>query len=348
MIKDSMRKIVNTLGFPRLIIMGYLMVILIAMPFMGLQIEMLYTQAFSRIGMYAVLVLAMVPAIESGIKMNMALPLGILCGLTGAVMSLEFGLSGWSGLFTAMIISVPVAAAVGILYGIILNKIKGSEMMIATYTGYTAVSFMCIVWMALPVKNAEIRWPQGNGVRSIVTLTGKYEKILDHFLEIRITDDLVFPTGLFLFVSVMCFLVWLFMRSRLGIMMRTAGSNPVFAGATGINVNQMRILGMMLSTILGAIGIIVYAQSYGFFQFYMAPLNMAFIAVAAVLIGGATVGRAGIFNVILGTILYQSIMTFTLPMANVIMPEGSLSEIVRIIIQNGIILYALTKAGESR
>ena len=320
-----MKKIVNTLGIPRLIIIGLLIVILIAMPILGLQIEMLYTQAFGRIGMYMVLVLAMVPAIESGIKMNMALPLGILCGLVGSVISLEAGASGWTGLFSAMLISVPIAAVVGILYGMILNKIKGSEMMIATYSGYTAVAVMCIAWMAFPIKNAEIRWPQGNGVRSIVSLTGKYEKILDHFLEIRITDELVFPTGLFLFVGLMCFLVWLFMRSKLGIIMK-----------------------MMLSTILGAIGIIVYAQSYGFFQYYMAPLNMAFIAVAAILIGGATVNRAGIFNVILGTILYQSIMTFTLPIANVIMPEGSLSEIVRIIIQNGIILYALTKAGESR
>lgn len=343
-----MKKIVNTLGIPRLIIIGLLIVILIAMPILGLQIEMLYTQAFGRIGMYMVLVLAMVPAIESGIKMNMALPLGILCGLVGSVISLEVGASGWTGLFSAMIISVPIAAVVGILYGMILNKIKGSEMMIATYSGYTAVAVMCIAWMAFPIKNAEIRWPQGNGVRSIVSLTGKYEKILDHFLEIRITDELVFPTGLFLFVGLMCFLVWLFMRSKLGIIMKTAGANPAFANATGINVDWMRILGMMLSTILGAIGIIVYAQSYGFFQYYMAPLNMAFIAVAAILIGGATVNRAGIFNVILGTILYQSIMTFTLPIANVIMPEGSLSEIVRIIIQNGIILYALTKAGESR
>ena len=344
----QIKRLINTLGVPRLIIIGYLIVILIAMPIMGLQIEMLYTQAFGPIGMYAILVLAMVPAIESGIKMNMALPLGILCGLIGSVVSMEIGLSGWLGLFSAMAVSIPIAAIVGILYGIILNKIKGSEMMIATYSGYTAVAVMCIVWMALPVKNPEIRWPQGNGVRSIISLTGKYEKILDKFLEIRITEELVIPTGLFLFVAVICFLVWLFMRSKLGIMMKTAGANPVFANATGINVDRMRILGMMLSTILGAIGIIVYAQSYGFFQYYMAPLNMAFIAVAAILIGGATVGKAGIFNVVLGTVLYQSIMTFTLPIANVIMPESSLSEIVRIIIQNGIILYALTKAGESR
>ena len=47
-----MKKIVNTLGIPRLIIIGLLIVILIAMPILGLQIEMLYTQAFGRIGMY--------------------------------------------------------------------------------------------------------------------------------------------------------------------------------------------------------------------------------------------------------------------------------------------------------
>ena len=70
------KKVINTLGIPRLIIIGLLVVILIAMPILGLQIEMLYTQAFGRIGMYMILVLAMVPAIESGIKMNMALPLG--------------------------------------------------------------------------------------------------------------------------------------------------------------------------------------------------------------------------------------------------------------------------------
>ena len=345
---ERMKKMVDALGVPRLIIMGYLLVLLIAMPFMGLQIEMLYTQAFGRIGMYGILVLAMLPAIESGIKMNMALPLGVLCGLVGGVLSLEWGFSGWAGLFLAIAFSIPIAAVVGILYGMILNKIKGSEMMIATYSGYTAVAIMCIAWMAFPVTNGEIRWPQGNGVRSLISLTGKYEKILDHFLEIRITDELIFPTGLFLFVGAACFLVWIFMRSKLGNMMKTAGSNPVFAAATGIDVDRMRILGMMLSTILAAVGIIVYAQSYGFYQFYMAPLNMAFIAVAAILIGGATVGKATIFNVILGTVLYQSIMTFTLPIANVIMPEGTLSEIVRIIIQNGIILYALTKAGESR
>ena len=345
---SKMKKFINSYGMPRVLITGFLIILMIAIPLLGLQVQMIYTQAFSRIGMYGILILAMVPAIESGIKMNMALPLGILCGLFGGAMSLEFGFRGWAGLLMAMTIAIPFAVLVGVLYGKLLNRIKGSEMMIATYSGYTAAAAMCIAWMALPIHNEEVRWPQGHGVRSIISLTGNYEKILDNFLKIRITEDLSFPTGLFLFFALMCFIVWLFMRSKTGIIMRTAGANPKLAEANGINVDRMRILGMTLSTVLGAIGIIVYSQSYGFYQYYMAPLNMAFIAVAAVLIGGATVGHATIWNVVLGTVLYQSIMTFTMPIANVIMPDGSLSEIVRIIIQNGIILYALTKAGETR
>ena len=59
----QIKRLINTLGVPRLIIIGYLIVILIAMPIMWLQIEMLYTQAFGRYGMYAIFVLAWVPAI---------------------------------------------------------------------------------------------------------------------------------------------------------------------------------------------------------------------------------------------------------------------------------------------
>ena len=35
------------------------------------------------------------------------------------------------------------AAAVGIIYGVLLNAVKGSEMMIATYVGFAFVSLMC-------------------------------------------------------------------------------------------------------------------------------------------------------------------------------------------------------------
>ena len=126
--------------------------------------------------------------------------------------------------------------------------------------------------------------------------------------------------------------------------MKVAGSSESFAKSNGINVDNERILGTVLSTVLGAIGIIVYSQSFGFLQLYTAPLYVALPAVASILIGGASVHKAKIIHVIIGTLLYQSLLVVSLPVIN-ILSEGSMSEIIRIIISNGIILYALTRTG---
>ena len=125
--------------------------------------------------------------------------------------------------------------------------------------------------------------------------------------------------------------------------MRAAGQNPDFAKANGINVDKMRIWGITLSTVLGGIGILVYAQSFGFLQFYESPKMMSFSAVAAVLLGGASNKKASIFNVLFGVVIFQGLLTLSLPVANVILPESNISDIGRMIISNGIILYALGK-----
>ena len=77
----------------------------------------------------------------------------------------------------------------------------------------------------------------------------------------------------------------------------------------------------------------------------MAPLNMAVPAVAAILIGGASVNKASITNVIIGTILYQGLVTMTPTVMNA-MFHLDISEVIRIIVSNGMIVYALTRKTE--
>jgi simple sugar transport system permease protein len=72
---------------------------------------------------------------------------------------------------------------------------------------------------------------------------------------------------------------------------------------------------------------------------------MAFPAVAGILIGGASVKKARIAHVLLGTLIFQGLMATSLPVANELFAGTDLSETMRMIIQNGIILYALTQAG---
>jgi simple sugar transport system permease protein len=104
----------------------------------------------------------------------------------------------------------------------------------------------------------------------------------------------------------------------------------------------MRRISVIVSTIFGAVGILVYQQSFGFIQLYNAPLFMAFPAVAAVLLGGASVQKASLFNVMAGTFLFQSILTLTPSVINNAV-KTDMSEVIRILISNGMIIYALTR-----
>jgi len=248
---------------------------------------------------------------------------------------------------TAVVVSIPMSAVSGYLYSKLINKVKGDEMTISTYMGWAIVSLMSIAWLLLPFKSPEMIWAiGGKGLRQTISLAGRYDKVLDNFMNIKFMDMNI-PIGTLLFFGALCFLIWLFMKSKTGAAMLASGDNPKFAEASGINVDKHRTIGMVISTILGGIGIIVYAQSYGFFQLYQGPLMMPFVAISAILLGGASAKKASISNVISGVILFQMLLTISLPTINKLMPEGNLSEVIRIIVQNGVILYALTKVGGS-
>lgn len=339
---EQIKKAINSGGATRLVIAAFVLALIILMPIMGLHTPAMLSNALTRIGMNGILVLAMVPSILCGIGVNYGLPVGIVCGLLGGICSLEWGLVGWEGFLAAILIAIPCSTVFGLLYALLLNRVKGSEGIIATYVGFSIVAFFCILCLVLPFKNPAILWPQGAGVRNLVSIADSYEKVLDNILAINI-GEFSLPTGMLLLFGLMCFLIWLFMRSRTGLIMKAVGQNPLFAHAAGVEVNRYRVIGMMISTVLAAIGIIVYSQSYGFYSLYAAPQKMAFPAIAAVLIGGANNRKVGISNVVVGTILYQCMVTFSLPVANAFLPNGSISEVVRMIVSNGIILIALTK-----
>jgi simple sugar transport system permease protein len=78
---------------------------------------------------------------------------------------------------------------------------------------------------------------------------------------------------------------------------------------------------------------------------YNAPSAFAFPSVAAILLGGASVNKASITNVIIGTILFQGILTMTPSVINSAI-NIDVSEIIRIVVSNGMIVYALTRKGK--
>jgi simple sugar transport system permease protein len=343
--KSRFRKALEEFGLPRLIITLFLILLLVMAPFVGADLPTQISNIIARFSWNGVLVLAMVPMVHSGCGLNFGLPLGIISGLLGATLSIEFGFTGPLSFLMAILIATPFALILGCGYGWLLNKIKGGEMMIATYVGFSSVSFMCMMWLILPYKSPNMVWGMaGKGLRTTISLEGYYANVLADFLKIEI-GKLVIPTGTILFFALLALAIWAFLHTKTGTAMTAVGSNPVFARAAGINVDRIRLLSVVMSTWLAAVGILVYEQGFGFIQLYMAPFYMALPAVSAILIGGASVNKASIMNVVIGTILFQGIVTMTPTVMNN-MIHMDMSEVIRIIVSNGMILYALTRKTE--
>ena len=342
---DRLKGFAESFGLPRLIIAGFLMLLLIVSPFVGADLPTQISNIINRFSWNGILVLAMVPMVHSGCGLNFGLPLGIISGLLGATLSIELGFTGSMSFFMAALLATPFALVFGSLYGWLLNKIKGGEMMIATYVGFSSVSMMCMMWLLLPYHSPNMVWGMaGKGLRTTISLEGYYTQALAKILQINI-GNLSIPTGAILFFALLAFGMWAFLHTKTGTAMTAVGSNPEFARSAGINVNKIRMISVVMSTWLAAIGILVYEQGFGFIQLYMAPFYMALPAVSAILIGGATVNKASVTNVIIGTILFQGIVTMTPTVMNN-MIHLDMSEVIRIIVSNGMILYALTRKTE--
>lgn len=337
---SSVKNVIKNAGWPRIIIALFLLSMYLISPFIGINLKTAIGDTLVRFGMNAILVLSLVPMIQAGTGLNFGMPLGVEAGLLGAVISIELQLTGLVGFVGAILFSIPFAIIFGWLYGHILNKVKGGEMMIATYIGFSSVAIMCIMWLVLPFKSQDMIWAYGGeGLRTTISVENYWHRVLDKVLHIP--SDIL-PLGEIICFIILGAIIWIFFRTKTGYAMKAVGTNDKFAKATGIDIDKIRVKSVIMSTVIAAIGIVVYQQSFGFVQLYLAPFYMAFPAIAAILIGGASVNKATIINVIVGTFLFQGILTMTPTVVNNII-QTDMSETIRIIVSNGMILYALTR-----
>jgi len=324
----------------RLIIGAFVVGLAVAAILLHLPLSGLLGDTLVRFGMNVVLVLSLVPMLRTGLGLNYGLPVGILAGLLGMAVCVQFNLKGAGGLMAAVALAAMIAVPVGWTYARVLLNVKGSEEVVGTFLGFSAVYLMAVFWSTAPFTNPKMLWPiGGQGLRPQVNLDLFFGGALDSILRFSVGGCRV-PTGLLLFVLALCLTVWAYGRTRDGTAMRLVGANERAAIATGIDTRQLQARSVIQSTVLGAVGIVIYAQTYGFLQLYDAPLMMAFPAAAAILMGGFQGGRVTIAHVMAGAFVFNAILVFSTPVANeLLVPE--LAEILRTIVTNGVILYAL-------
>ena len=188
MSSNPVKSAVQKFGLPRIIIVGFFIFLVIAAGGFQMNLMQLLSDCVSRWGMFGILTLAMVPAVQCGIGLNFGISMGIVGGLLGGLIVIEldvaripalvavspmFGM--WVSVLVAIVIGVILATGIGYLYGLLLNQVKGSEMTVTTYVGFSIIAFMNMLWMLLPFQNGELKWPNaGKGLRNTISLSTSF------------------------------------------------------------------------------------------------------------------------------------------------------------------------------
>lgn len=325
---------------PQIIISVFLLVMIAIAYLLQMNMVGLFNESLVKLVMNGVLVLSLIPMLNAGAGLNFGLPVGIIGGLLGMCLAVNFRMTGFYGFFMTLLFSLLICLLLGWIYGLILNRVKGREEIAGTFIGFSFIPLMNYFWTLVPFTNREMLYPiGGQGLRPKISLGNYFNHILDNLWLIRL-GNIEIPLGLLVFFILICLFLFWFFKTKTGRAIIAVGENEAFSRLSGVNIAETRLTAVIISTIIAGFGICIYAQSYGFIQLYHEPLYMAFPAISAILIGGSTGKRTFVFEAVLGTYLLQSIYLLTVPVANeILIPE--LTEILRTFITYGIILYAL-------
>ena len=149
------------------------------------------------------------------------------------------------------------------------------------------------------------------------------------------------PMITFLVVGILCLFNVAIMRTRLGQQFRAVGQNRTVANASGINVDRVRLIAIMISTVLAGWGQLMFVQNMGSFQTYGAHEQVGLYTGAAILVGGASIRKATNGQAILGCILFHLLFIVAPPAAKNLFGDAAIGEYFRVFISYGVIALAL-------
>ena len=149
------------------------------------------------------------------------------------------------------------------------------------------------------------------------------------------------PVTTYLCIVGICFFNNMLLRTRLGQNMRTVGQSRVVANAAGLDVDRIRIIAMVLSTVLACWGQLIYLQNIGTFATYGAHTQVGLFAIAALLVGGASVKKATNKQAIIGIILFHTLFTVAPQAGKQLFNNAQLGEYFRVFVAYGVIAVSL-------
>lgn len=266
------------------------------------------SEVVNRLARNSFIVMALIIPVIAGLGLNFAIVIGAMAGQAGIVLVTHWQTPGLGGMALAALITIPIAAGLGWFAGTVLNRAKGREMIASMILGFFMNGIYQLIFLYgfgtfIPFRDKALVLSTGVGLRNTVEL--KYIKYsLDSLLRV-VPLGVAIPIATFAVIGLLCLgLRWL-LNTKLGQDMRAVGQDMHVAEVAGINVDRTRIIAMVISTVLAGLGQVIFLQNVGTFSTYNAHDQVGTFAIAALLVGGASVTRATIGQAFVGTLLFH-------------------------------------------
>ena len=149
------------------------------------------------------------------------------------------------------------------------------------------------------------------------------------------------PMITFFVVGLLCIFNNALMKTKIGQQFRAVGQNRTVANASGINVDRVRVIAIVISTVLAGWGQLIFVQNMGSFQTYGAHEQVGLYAGAAILVGGASIKKATYGQALLGCILFHLLFIVAPSAGKNLFGDAAIGEYFRVFISYGVIALAL-------
>ncbi|MBR5110810.1 MAG: ABC transporter permease [Clostridia bacterium] len=322
----------------------FIIICAVCIPVSGFSVPYLLNEIMSRLGRNAFLILSLLIPIMAGMGLNFGMTLGAMAGEIALIFVSDWQIWGIPGMVLAMILSIPISAALGLFCGKVLNMAKGREMITSYIISFfiNGVYQLVVLYMMgpiIPISHSSIKLPRGYGIRNTVSLLNMRQS-LDNALAIRVAGVKI-PVITLLIILGLCLVIIWFRRTKLGQDMRAVGQDMQVARDAGINVERTRIISIVISTVLAGFGMIIYLQNMGNLSTYSSHSQVGMFCIAALLVGGASVDKASIGNVFLGVILFHTMFIVAPNAGTKITGDSMIGEYFRVFVSYGVITVAL-------
>ena len=205
----------------------------------------------------------------------------------------------------------------------------------------TGLFILCGVMAALAIVNF-LRKKQDK-MKTLVTVGGCAALCLVYLIPAvaNLFSMVQIPMVTFLLVGLLCVFNNALMKTRLGQQFRAVGQNRTVANVSGINVDKVRLIAIVISTVLAGWGQLIFVQNMGSFQTYGAHEQVGLYAGAAILVGGASIRKATNTQAMLGCVLVHLLFIVAPSAGKNLFGDAAIGEYFRVFISYGVIALAL-------